>query len=125
MRLASSYSPQRSRSPWYAGSSTGPPHLARDIKGKGPVKPHAAALALVGWYLMMPVLDPHSWEPIGGPRPLSQWDNEGSYDTARECMQARDELPDKLYKLNLPPKAIARLITGQCIASDDPRLKEK
>jgi len=36
MRLASSYSPRRSRWPWYAGSSTGSPHLARDIKGKRP-----------------------------------------------------------------------------------------
>jgi hypothetical protein len=84
---------------------------------------HTTALALVGWYLLMPVLDPHSWEPVRGTLPLSRWSNEGSYDTARECMRARDELLDKFYKLNVPPKAIAGLMTGQCIASDDPRLK--
>ena len=30
------------------------PHLARDIKGKGPGEASRRRLALVGWYLMMP-----------------------------------------------------------------------
>jgi hypothetical protein len=39
---------------------------------------HAAALALVGWYLLFPILDPKSWKPIQ--LPLSKWDHKGSYD---------------------------------------------
>jgi hypothetical protein len=48
---------------------------------------HAAALALVGWYLMMP--------PIGSDgkiyynAPISQWHINSSYDKAAECEEGR------------------------------------
>ena len=43
---------------------------------------HAAALALVGWYLMVP--------PLSNPSaPLSKWNLYRSYDTARECEVAK------------------------------------
>ena len=44
---------------------------------------HAAALALVGWYLMMP---PMTCRPsIQINTPLSHWEISSSYDTADEC----------------------------------------
>jgi hypothetical protein len=41
---------------------------------------HAAALALIGWYLMAP--------PYGDTRPkipLSEWDTQRVFDSARDC----------------------------------------
>jgi hypothetical protein len=104
---------------------------------------HAAALALVGWYLMVP--------PIAPPDPgtdLKYWSNEGSFDTAAECRAASDELVYKFghmsnkdwkswddgyfahYHTHLDRawtldhfKGLA--VASQCIATDDPRLKEK
>ena len=52
---------------------------------------HAAALALVAWYLMLP---PITYESVSGePRvasddPLGTWKILGSYDSAAECHQA-------------------------------------
>ncbi len=51
---------------------------------------HAAALALVGWYLMVPPpqTDPVNGLPNGAPNLLARfryWRNEGSFDTAKEC----------------------------------------
>jgi hypothetical protein len=94
---------------------------------------HAAALALVGWYLLAP---PMTGEPGKGKvhafldTPISQWTQYGGFDSAAECSNAR---VDQLAKLE-PAKdeadhdakviwsAISRFV---CIASDDPRLKEK
>ena len=44
---------------------------------------HAAALALVGWYLMMPLKD-HPEAPI------KYWSQIGSYDSAKECEAERE-----------------------------------
>jgi hypothetical protein len=79
---------------------------------------HAAALALVGWYLMIP-----SWKSgkfhVG---PMSDWDIVESYDSAAEC---RKELEKS--RRELPKYAIfetrERWNNAACISSDDPRLK--
>jgi hypothetical protein len=89
---------------------------------------HAAALALVGWYLMCP--------PVRGtfPRlridtsaPLSQWDMAGSYDTAVACAAGHDRAVADLGSADEPDNnwRITResFRLGLCIASDDPRLK--
>jgi hypothetical protein len=44
---------------------------------------HAAALALVGWYLMMPLM-----ATPGPDLGLKYWSNDGSFDTAAECRAA-------------------------------------
>ena len=81
---------------------------------------HAAALALVGWYLMVPlardgqVLD----------RPLAQWIHLDSYDSATECRDNGYLFEEKRKKEGDPTK-IASASAFECIASDDPRLKEK
>jgi hypothetical protein len=47
---------------------------------------HAAALALVGWYLMMPPALPD--ETPNPKAPLSQWDQVNEFDTAAACHKA-------------------------------------
>jgi len=86
----------------------------------------AAALALVGWYLMMP-----PWGKLNAP--LSEWVVYQSFDSAENCAAARKVLVD--YLANYKGMAMT-LITqsggnlqfdgsvATCIATDDPRLKE-
>jgi hypothetical protein len=75
-----------------------------------------AALALIGWYLMVP--------PIRDGReviaPVSEWAHLDSFDSARECR-------DGGYKYQDRRKAEKKPHPGawECIASDDPRLKGK
>jgi hypothetical protein len=103
---------------------------------------HATALALVGWYLMVPPsIGPH---PRGGEvlrgAPLREWEQEAAFDTAKECRDAQDrDLADMAEaatkaKHQVPPPTQQRLheidnmwiqtSLGRCVATDDPRLKE-
>ena len=96
---------------------------------------HAAALALVGWYLMIPPL-PHDPLLLADPtQPLSVWFLQQSFDSAKECEIAR-KTEDHEAELQMHDLAKSHMIetnTGhaqfflqrifsQCIASDDPRL---
>jgi hypothetical protein len=87
---------------------------------------HAAALALVGWYLLAPPLGPN--KEARSAAPLKEWANFGSYDTAKECTDDRanqvqfwmsDAAKNSQYKRG----TLAELAHSVCIASDDPRLK--
>ncbi len=96
---------------------------------------HAAALALVGWYLMLPPV-----VPVEGPprtihwsedAPLNQWKIAQSFDTAAECtatmMEERKASHERLKKRGATPEQMATMdkfmATNICVASDDPRLK--
>jgi hypothetical protein len=68
---------------------------------------HTAALALVGWYLMMPPVT--SDGRIQKNAPLSRWYIFSNFETKEECEKAR--------------QVSSGLTT--CVASDDPRLKEE
>ena len=46
---------------------------------------HAAALALVGWYLMVPPPVPHSGLPVDLDAPLSKWGLFSIHTSAAEC----------------------------------------
>ena len=93
---------------------------------------HAAALALVGWYLMVPPPVIHSSVPVNLDAPLSEWGIFSAQDSAAECEQnlvafyklAKTELvanpADERYRIRF-----YQLESSQCIASDDSRLKEK
>jgi hypothetical protein len=55
---------------------------------------HAAALALVGWYLMVPPVTPEGLtDPnatlVNGKAPISQWVIFRVYDSAEQCQRAR------------------------------------
>jgi hypothetical protein len=96
---------------------------------------HAAALALVGWYLMMPPT-PQDPSLLADPTPsLSVWFLKQSFDTAKECEhtrraedhEAEREMHD-IAKARAIETEIERVqilmqsIFSQCIATDDPRL---
>ena len=82
---------------------------------------HAAALALVGWYLITPpfvgnnrMLKPNA--------PLSQWDVLYILESYSECQETRREFAtedDPGMVLN------AEKISYLCVAADDPRLEQK
>lgn len=96
---------------------------------------HAAALALVGWYLMVPPLG--SGHKPDTSTPLSKWTIviRGSFDTARQCDERHMKNVDgvseflKSYLRATPTAAeqesIDAVSAEKCIATDDPRLKEK
>jgi hypothetical protein len=87
---------------------------------------HAAALALLGWYLMAPPVNPKLPEGIDAEAPLSHWSIMGSFDTASECVN----LFAIRFKKKQPPTPKGQLNhslakSSECIATDDPRLKRK
>ena len=81
---------------------------------------HAAALALVGWYLMVP---PFQRGGVNLDAPLRSWRLFGSYDTANDCEDDHLEMVEKSKHAAPSDHLIMEL--AQCIASDDLRLKEK
>ena len=87
---------------------------------------HAAALALVGWYLMVP---PFSGTNVSYDKPLSDWQPVDKYSTKTECEEGKRVTVHQMtvlfaeaYKIPPTPKLKA-LEAGKCIATDDPRLK--
>ena len=103
----------------------------------GHLKRHAATLAVVSWYLMMPpdsTRIPHSVEATA---PLSRWSIVANYTTQENCEKTlagiqntqRDPLvldtTGRLKRLQKGDVAlgIARAINSGCVASDDFRLK--
>jgi len=101
---------------------------------------HAAALALVGWYLIAP---PTKQSPTSGAvsldvsAPLAKWQRIDSFDTAAECRAAQAKTgvvaiePDDISILHDGDKewwaknAKTTVAASKCIATDDRRLKEK
>jgi hypothetical protein len=98
---------------------------------------HAAALALVGWYLMSPPLSPDGKRVVGY-APLSEWQIGESFDSAAECEQALSDgikanrkLAEEVGNCRPVPGTTCDDVLlhdaalAKCIATDDPRLKEK
>ncbi len=102
---------------------------------------HAAAVALIGWYLLIPPV----FSPMGGnPRssndlaaPLNRWDIWGRpFDSAASCTKEKERLrteaprrlkfahehPDQDPNGNIVAVAEAWQF-AECVATDDPRLK--
>jgi len=109
------------------------------------VKPrHAAALALVGWYLMMPPMYESKESPdpseervkvgnkgfeVNPSAAFSDWQIDSSYDAAKQCQTARLALLGN-HRKSLAGESYDLLETfrraeAHCVASDDPRLREK
>ena len=77
---------------------------------------HAATLALVGWYLMVP--------PKELDAPISSRVEFGSYYTAKECEQAREWLAKRIKAGTSKSKMTHdQAVWSECVESDDPRLK--
>ncbi len=95
---------------------------------------HAAALALVGWFLM---LAPRTSDSLpvtyDTSVPLNTWTRIGSYDTPAECDEGKKEVPAEILQAEagrseeqkkLANETIVNLLKAStCIATDDPRLK--
>ena len=95
---------------------------------------HAAALALVGWYLLLPPIDGSAHPMIvRSGAPLSQWKSFRSYDTADACERQKngfsyEQYTGEITKEDTPERkaAILRALeASQCVATDDPRLKDQ
>jgi len=89
---------------------------------------HTAALALLGWYLLTPPIASvgskwnsatKEYDPYTS-APLSQWQTVLTFDTAEEC---RAELANQNAQIQVHCPTCAAL--AECVASDDPRFKEK
>jgi len=97
---------------------------------------HAAALALVGWYLMVPpqlVSSGHETVNVDANVPLSRWTTWQAFDTATECESQLETLKGAALQRAQTGRSrgfLQKLLDnqffhGQCIATDDPRLKEE
>ena len=100
---------------------------------------HLAALAFVGWYLMMPPDSPKIPHDVDPDIPMARWITVTSFDTEDNCekaltiLQNSEQDPitlDKTGRLkrlqkNDPALGKARSINAACVASDDIRLKSK
>lgn len=107
---------------------------------------HAAALALVGWYLMVPpASDWTRWQQTlastkpqqgGGDydvfgffgAPLLKWKQQGEFDSQTDCEKARQQLRTRDgTDANQSPRNAKQYTADHawCIATDDPRLKER
>ncbi len=92
----------------------------------------AAALALVGWYLMLPPNQPlPPYAPLTNV-PLSRWSISSAYDAADDCNAAQNAVVTKGNRERPKQKygsvdwgVSVALVYAQCVATDDPRLKEK
>ena|SRR6266478_8845086 len=91
---------------------------------------HAAALALVGWYLMVPPSAFRFSDLATGLEPLYQWLQIGSFDSANACEQGRrmmiDRFMTKLQRDSSDATAVHSLDAfyySECVANDDLRLK--
>ena len=84
---------------------------------------HAAALALVGWYLLAPPL--YRGE-VDEKAPLKEWAVLQSFGTVAECSQWLSVLLDKA-DLDPATRTVVkhRLLAASCVSTDDPRLREK
>jgi len=82
------------------------------------------ALVLVSWYLLVPMFDPKSGRAIS--LPLSDWNEEGIFDSLKECESAKAKLTQE-YQRHGASRGILNIVGGQsqCVASDDPRLNGK
>ena len=89
---------------------------------------HAAALALVAWFLMMPPP-----KPVGDHfetnfnAPLTKWTEVRRFDLQAQCETVREAYQRKptgnLVIMLGAAEAQATTKASQCVASDDPRLK--
>ncbi len=83
---------------------------------------YAAALALVGWYLMVPPLKSGSSIEADLRWPLTQWSSLQSLDTAADCERAKTNLQLKNPRPSSESK-VSIFEMATCIETDDPRLK--
>jgi hypothetical protein len=92
---------------------------------------HAAALVIVGWYLLVPPLVNAPYK-VDTEAPLASWTVYQTFDTREECDKSLSAAHAKYKPTASAPigsikkgsRAFALQMTfAQCVSSDDPRLK--
>jgi hypothetical protein len=101
---------------------------------------HAAALAIAGWYLMIPPIDAHN--KVDAHAPMSKWKKGVRFGSEKECDDSlqdavanpmteseyraaeRATLKAKMHPLS-QSEMKKRTAESVCVAADDPRLKAK
>ncbi|HTQ23998.1 MAG TPA: hypothetical protein VMI09_04830 [Candidatus Binataceae bacterium] len=87
---------------------------------------YIASFALVGWYLITP---PSTLPPdVSYKAPPRKWHIVRGFDTADDCddfLGSFFEGSQQKQALNMLEPAYRDYMFAECIASDDPRLKEK
>jgi hypothetical protein len=101
---------------------------AKAVKQSGMKLHRAAALALLGWYLMVPPIElsPNGERIFNFYAPLSQWYRWDFYDSARECWDVDHDLfvrSQSILRIDPFDDAANAYLEAQCIATDDPRLE--
>lgn len=85
---------------------------------------YAAALALVGWYLIAPPLINNDPERLVTNAPIGAWQVIRSYESVAAC--EKDRTADFMFFLNPkrkePQQTRTRIQMEFCIATNDPRL---
>jgi len=87
---------------------------------------HAAALAITGWYLLLPPSDTNA--PGGDvSAPLPNWTRSGyhEYESREDCEYDLDKERDRLRHLGRTLSEQATDAAAQCVSADDPRLEAK
>ena len=85
---------------------------------------HAAALALVGWYLMTPPFTPD--HAVHSDAPYGHWAIRHSFDRSEDCEREKYRLRKTAYDLLVEQRSDPRecdMCEAMCVATDDPRLK--
>ena len=83
-------------------------------------------IALMGWYLLAPPAARHQPVSIHNTIPIHEWVQIASFDAAAECQEHLEMVrhgKDPLLKTGDHQTAFI-IDEAQCIASDDPRLRE-
>ena len=91
---------------------------------------HRAAIALMGWALIIPRYDLDG--RVEDKAPLSSWKIHSSYDSRADCEQVRHQMveiagefiQEQERRANLDGVSEASvMLAAKCVASDDPRMK--
>ncbi len=91
---------------------------------------HAAALASVGWYLILPPLM-NAPSKIDTEAPVKSWKVSEQFNTAEECRKSlsaaqskyKDTAKAPIGSIKKGTRAFAlQIVFGRCISSDDPNL---
>ena len=87
---------------------------------------HVAALALVGWYLLIPPLAATDGLSIDTTAPLSAWNNmKPGFATKQECEDTKAKMIALHPHPSSPPEQLRHegAKAALCVPSNDPRLK--
>ena len=81
---------------------------------------HAAVLALIGWYLMVPPPPNNDYEQLAPKAALSSWVEIDDFSTLRQCKNGIERALDG----DVSAEIMVDFRLFRCVASNDPRLSE-